>query len=415
MEIQAIVKQGIRTGCSDWKRSRWLLAGIMLGIGFYIGVSSIGLSYTELVRIPFSRIESDLLVQLGTRGTSVISGNKSSIRLPFSNQEIDTKAVHSIGALKGVKDVDTAILLWHQQKKNFITISGLDPGTTGRGPAMVLQWIKEGRSLHNSGEAVVESHYARFHKIRPGDTVHLGTQSFKIVGISKIKEGAALAAANFYIGISDARNLAGLHNASVNLLSLRLHPGTDEELLKQQIQTVLPGALVSSTDSIGEMMQGFARISAAGAHLLSSIALVFSLLFACWLIIGRQEELQWQVGLLQTMGWQRKDILLRSGAELFTISAIGAAGGLLLGSLTILLIGNMEISLTLPWNLAPTPEGMHRTMGENTLQIPLPVIFQPLLYATAFTAACLTAVCSGVWITVRITGRGIRKTLFEQK
>jgi putative ABC transport system permease protein len=414
METCSLIRQGVKAGCSDWKRSKWLVAGIMLGIAFYIAISSIGASYTELVRLPFSRIESDLLIQLGTKGKSQTTVNNNSIKLPFSNQAINSKTVQAITALDGIKKLDPAILLWHQEKKNFITITGVNPVAATSGPAKVLQWISKGRSLQNSGEAVVESHYARFNKIKPGDSISFAEHEFEVVGISKIKEGASLAAANFYIAIDDARMLAGLEEDAVNLLSASLQSGTDKDLIKKEITDLLPGSIVSSTDSIGEMMQGFARISAAAAHLLSIIALIFTMLFACWLIIGRQEEQRWQVGLMQTMGWQKKDILLRSSSEIFTISAIAAIGGIILGYLFTIGIGSMEVSLTLPWNLAPNPEGMHQVKGNNSIQVPLPVIFQPFVFISAFAATCFTTVTTGVWSGSRLCRLSIRKTLLGQ-
>ncbi len=205
-----------------------------------------------------------------------------------------------------------------------------------------------------------------------------------------------------------------MDEGAVNLLSASLQSGTDKDLIKKEIIALLPGSLVSSTDSIGEMMQGFARISAAAAHLLSIIALIFTMLFACWLIIGRQEEQRWQVGLMQTMGWQKKDILLRTASEIFTISTIAAIGGIGLGYLFTIGIGSMEVSLTLPWNLAPNPEGMHQGKGNNSIQVPLPIIIQPFVFISAFIATCFTTVSTGLWSNSRLYKQGIRKTLLGQ-
>jgi ABC-type lipoprotein release transport system permease subunit len=414
METCSLIRQGIKAGYCDWKRSKMLIVGVMLGIAFYISISSIGASYTELVRLPFSRIESDLLIQLGTKGRSQAIERGNSIKLPFSNQAIDNTAVQAIAALAGIQKLTPAILLWHQEKKNFITITGVNPTATENGPAKVLQWISKGRTIQKSGETVVESHYARFNKLKPGNTVLFGEREFRIVGITKIIEGASLAAANFYIAIDDARILADMDEGSVNLLSASLQPGTDKELIKKEINDLLPGSIVSSSDSIGEMMQGFAKISTASTQLLSTISLIFTILFACWLIMGKQEEQRWQVGLMQTLGWQKKDILLRSAAEIFTISVIAAIGGISVGYLLSIGIGSMEVSLTLPWNLAPNPEGMHQVSGKNSIQVPLPVIIQPFVFVSAFAVTCFTTVSTGVWANSRLCKEGIRNTLFEQ-
>ncbi|RUM45380.1 MAG: hypothetical protein DSY80_03420 [Desulfocapsa sp.] len=413
MDSYALIRQGIQSGCHDWKRSGWLIAGITLGIGFYIIISSIGASYTELVRLPFSKIETDLLIQRGIQGSSQAKAEKSSIRLPFSNQAISERTAQKVRNLRGIRQLDSAILLWYQEKKKFITITGVDPAATESGPAKVLQWISKGRSIQNSGETVVESHYARFNKLHPGDTVFFDKHQFRVVGISSIKEGASLAAANFYININDARALAGMEAESVNLLAAKLLPGTDAQQLQDKISSLLPGAIISSTDSIGEMMQGFAKISGAAADLLSIVALVFTIFFAGWLIIGRQEDQRWQVGLMQTLGWQKRDILLKTAAEIFTISAIAALAGMMLGYLLTLAIGSMEVSLTLPWNLASHPEGMQMVKGSNSMQVPLPVIIQPFVFVSSFLVVCCSCICTAVLINSRLCKRGIRDTLFN--
>lgn len=414
MEITSLIRHGGQSALRDWKRSGWLIAGVMLGIAFYIAVSTIGASYTELVKLPFSRIESDLIIQLGTKGRSQINGHSGSIKLPFSNQAINRSTIDSIRSLAEIKTVGSSILLWHQERKNFITIAGIDPADTTSGPAKVMQWISGGRVLQATGETVVESHYAKFNKLKIGDIVHFKNRSFTIVGKTKIKEGASLAAANFYISADDARKLGGMEDGSANLLSATLVKGENKERVKEKIGKRLPGSIVSSPDSIGEMMQGFARISSTSSKLLSGLALAFTVLLGCWLIAGRQQEQRWQIGLMQTLGWEKKDIIVTYGAQALILTITGAIVGILLGLLIIFWVGSLEVSLTLPWNLVSAPEGMHNGYGNRTMQVPLPIVMQPLLFFSGIAITCLTAMVTGIWSAARLAGKGVRHTLFEQ-
>ena len=414
MDITSLIRHGGQSALRDWKRSSWLIAGVMLGIAFYIAVSTIGVSYTELVKVPFSRIESDLIIQLGTRGRSQTSEKSGFIKLPFSNQAIGRSTIDTIRSLDEIQKLGTAILLWNQERKNFITIAGIDPEDTTSGPAKVMQWISGGRALQATGETVVESHHAKFNKLKIGDIVHFKDRAFTIIGKTKIKEGASLAAANFYISIDDARKLGEMEDGSANLLSATLVKGVDKEIAKEKIGKILPGSIVSSTDSIGEMMQGFARISSTSSKLLSSIALAFTVLLGCWLIAGRQQEQRWQIGLMQTLGWEKKDIILAYGAQTLVLTATGAVVGIILGLLIIFWMGNLEASLTLPWNLAPAPEGMHYAESSRTMQVPLPIVLQPLLFFYGIAITCLTALVTGIWSAARLADKGVRQTLFEQ-
>jgi putative ABC transport system permease protein len=414
MEITSLIGHGSKAAFRDWKRSGWLIVGIILGIAFYIAVLTIGASYTELVKLPFSRIESDLIIQLGTRAKSQISGKSGPIKLPFSNQEIDGTTIDAIKSLAEIKKLNTAILLWYQDRKTFITISGVDSSEIASGPAKVMQWISGGRALETTGEAVVESHYARFNKLKIGKIIHLNKHEFTIVGKTKIKEGASLAAANYYISADDARKLGEMESGSANLLSVTLVKGASKEIAKEKIGRLLPGAIVSSTDSISEMMQGFARISSTSSKFLSGIALVFTVLLGCWLIAGRQQEQHWQIGLMQTLGWKKKDIVLTYGAQALALTATGALFGILLGLLIVFWMGTLEVSLTLPWNLASAPEGMHHAASNRTMQVPLPIILQPQLFFYGVAITCLAATVTGVWSAARFADKGVRRTLFEQ-
>ena len=414
MDSISLIRHGGQSALRDWKRSGWLMAGVMLGIAFYIAVLTIGASYTELVKLPFSRIESDLIIQLGTKGRSQTSLKNDSIKLPFSNQVMEKSSIDSIRSLAEIKKLNTAILLWYQERKNFITISGIDLADTTSGPAKVMQWISGGRALQAAGETVVESHYAKFHKLKIGNIVHFNNRSFTIIGKTKIKEGSSLAAANFYISTDDARELGGMKDGSANLLSATLIKGAKKEIIKEKIGKILPGAIVSSTDSIGEMMQGFARISSTSAKLLSSIALAFTVLLGCWLIAGRQQEQRWQIGLMQTLGWEKKDIIVTYGAQALVLTVTGAIVGVLLGLVIIYWMGTLEVSLTLPWNLASAPEGMHHAGSNRIMQVPLPIVLQPQLFFYGISTTCLAATVTGIWSAARITNKGVRHTLFEQ-
>ncbi len=415
MEITSLARYGIKSARRDWKRSGWLVLGVMLGLAFFVAISSLGASYSALVRLPFERIESDLIIQLGARGKSQANRQEGgAIRLPFSNQPIDKNHIQDIASLTGVKSLNPAVLLWHQEKRNFVTLAGIDPGMTSSGPAKAMEWIKKGRGLKASGETVVESHHAKFHKLVLGDIVQFQDHDFRIVGIATIKEGASLAAANFYISLNDAQLLATMEEGSANLLSIGLKRGVQTEVVQEKISALLPGAIVSSTDSIGHMMRGFAGISSTATKLLATTALGFTILLACWLIVGRLQEQRWQVGLMQTLGWQKKDIILTCGAQSLILTLAGGLAGIGLGLLIVQAMGSFEVALTLPWNLAPTPEGMQHGQAARTMEVGLPIVLQPAIFFVGLAATCLAAVITSLFIVARQTAMETRQTLFEQ-
>jgi ABC-type lipoprotein release transport system permease subunit len=162
------------------------------------------------------------------------------------------------------------------------------------------------------------------------------------------------------------------------------------------------------------MMRGFAGISSTATKLLAGTALGFTILLTCWLIVGRLQEQHWQVGLMQTLGWQKKDIILTCGAQALTLTLAGGLAGIGLGLLIVQVFGSFEIALTLPWNLAPTPEGMQHGQAARTMQVPLPIVLQPVIFFFGLAVTCLAAVITSLIIIARQATMGVRQTLFEQ-
>ncbi len=411
MEIISLAEHGARTAWHDRKRAGWLFLGIMLGQAFFVLISSLGAGYSELVRLPFARLKSDLLVQRPLQGKEQRADRIRAIRLPYSNQPISGDRIRAISGLAGVHRVSPAILLWFQEKKRFVTLAGIDPDRTAAGPGRVMTWITRGRPLQARGEIVVESHHARFNGLHVGDTVHFRDRWFTIVGVATIQEGGSLAGANFYLRMDEAGEMAGLAPHAANLLAISLAEGVDTETIREAITSLLPGALVTSTDTLGHMMRGFAGISNTASLLLSWTALGFTLLFSCWLVAGRLQEQRPRIGLMRTVGWRRRDILLRCGAETLAITLPACLAGIALGYLVARAIALSGVSLALPWNLAPVPTGVRHGAALQTMLVPLPVVLQPVRLILASAILCLAAAGTSLLMAARFAGQSIRQTL----
>jgi len=414
MEIISLAGYGIRSALGDRRRSGWLLAGILLGLAFFVIISTLGNGYRELVELPFSRLKSDLLVQLGTQGSSREKKSPGGFRLPFSNQPITAQQSGGVARIPGVVRMTPSILLWYQERKKFITLAGIDPQQRENGPAAAMGWITAGRAPKTRGEAVAESHYARFNRLRLGQKLQLGKYSLTIVGITTIREGASLAAANLYILLDEAREMAAMAPGAANLLALELAGGVEKKSVQGEIRAVLPTAIISSADSIGDMMRGFAGISDTATRLLTATGMGFTLLLVCWLIAGRLQEQRRQLGLMRCMGWRKGEILLSCTVEALVISLIGGLGGICLGLLVVRLCGALEVSLPLPWNLAPTPKGMQHHSAGSTMLLPLPLHPQAAAILRALALTCLAAVLTASVTAARLVNRGVRHTLFDQ-
>ncbi|MBC8318506.1 MAG: ABC transporter permease [Desulfobulbaceae bacterium] len=407
MQIVNLAAYGCKAVIADRKRSLWVVLGLALGVGLYVAISVMAAGYAKLVALPFSQLNTDLIIQRAVKGgQGVQSSRQASIRLPFSNQAISGAEIKAVQGLDSIENVSLAMILWNQAKNDFSVIAGVELDASG-GPATVMSWIDKGKKIEKSGEVVVESHYAKFHKIRVGSQVDFGEHHFSVVGISKIKQGASVAAANYYITLDDARALAKMDGSSANMLFAKLKKGVEPEDVQQKLPGIIPGVFASTADNIGSMLKGFAKISNTVSWLLGTATLGFAVLLSSWLIAGSLHERSWQIGLMKTVGWQKKDILATVAAETVMLGFVGGICGLGLGYMAAVGLSYQEVSLTLPWNLSVQPgTAGHNGSGQT---VALPVVMQFQTGLTALVIATFSAILTGIVVAGKLADGKVKK------
>ncbi len=410
MRISDIAFYSCRTAIAERRRFVWVVIGLALGIGLYVAIGVLAAGYAKLVALPFGELNTDLIVQRAVKGGQEKNvPGRSGIRLPFSNQPVSAAEIEALRELAGVESVSPAIMLWHQAGKDFSIIAGVNPDSPG-GPAAVMSWIDKGRKIEKPGEVVVESHYAKFHRIGIDDPVFFEGRRFDVVGIAKIKKGASVAAANYYMGIADAGTLAGMDAGGANMLFARLKKGVAPEDMRPKLDETVPGAIVSTADNIGGMLKGFANIGDAMSKLICAVVLGFAILLSSWLIAGSLEERSWQIGLMRTVGWQRKDILAAAAGETILLGLAGGILGLGLGYLAAVGLSFHEVGLALPWNLSGGP-GAAAQNGAAGQAVSFPVTVQFGTTIAALGAAAFSATLTGIAVAGKLCRLEAKKVL----
>ncbi len=400
MQISSLAVHGCKNVLAERRRLFWVIVGLALGVGLYVAISIMAAGYIRLIALPFSQLNSDLIVQRAVQGREEKQGGaEAGIRLPFSNQPISGAEADALARLTGVEQVSRAIMLWYQENREFSIIAGVDPEDAG-GPARVMSWIDQGRKIEKNDEVVVESHYAKFHQIKVGSQVTLGRRPFTVVGISKIKQGASVAAANYYMSLPDTRALAGMEADSANMLFAGLKTGVDAEQVLNTLVTAVPGAYGTTVDTIGNMLKGFARISATVSRLLGVVTLGFAVLVASWLVAGALHERGWQIGLLRSVGWRKKEILFSVAAETLLLGLIGGLCGLGLGYMAAVGLSQQGASVTLPWSLTVQPGTVDHNTGSGQ-SVALAVRLDHAVWITALAVAALSTTVSGTVVAWR--------------
>jgi len=167
--------------------------------------STIMAAYSAAIYLPFENVGSDLIIE---KSANTSADRLSDVRVPFGKGIFDESEVERIAGLDHVADISRTLVVWDFGRKGFVSIEGVEPdGFLG---ARLGSWVTEGRFIVGSdnGEVVLEGHFARFHHLKPGDSMTIGGRTFTVVGVLRVREGSQVSSSNIYMGLSDARTLA---------------------------------------------------------------------------------------------------------------------------------------------------------------------------------------------------------------
>jgi putative ABC transport system permease protein len=320
--------------------------------------------------------------------------------------------VQRIAGIKGIKAVSGSLLLWNQSRTGFVIVQGIDTEDTTLGAAKVQEWLLKGRKLKGgANEVLLEEHFARFNRKHLGESIELGGRQFSIVGIVQQKEGSNVSSANAYIPIDDARALGGVEQDSSNMLFAKLQPGTDPDIVRKRVARVLPGAIVSSADNIGEMMKGFSAISGSFSTTMGILSLLFAAIVTYRILLGSVNERAAEIGIMKAVGWKRIDVTVNLMAETFFVGLLGALAGVALGYAGAWGLGSMKITLATPWNLNPVPAGVSHTAAMNLHSVAIPVTFSLETVVVALVVSVLISGLTGVMVARNLAARKVMEAL----
>jgi putative ABC transport system permease protein len=266
---------------------------------------------------------------------------------------------------------------------------GVDAAQSSVGAGKVRKWVNAGRFPERSDEIAIEKHFAKFHKLVPGDTVMIGAKPFTVVGLIEIKEGAQVTAANVYMPLDSARSLLGEKNEALNVIYLRLQNPSMLTSIRSLLANRIKGASISSTDSFLEIMGGVSKVSETFALIASAVGLVGAVLLIMKTMLSNIVERTPEIGILKAVGWTQQDVRRQLSIEAFIQAFAGGILGLLAGYAISILLGFLSITIPIPWELNPVP-AMARQAQAASQVVRLPVTVSLSLAATAMGLSVAT-------------------------
>ena len=384
-------------------RSLALAGGVTLCIALYVALNTLADGYARLVRQPLEDLSADVAIQFP--GAPKAAGTGGRITTPPANTVLSADEVVLASALPHLAEANPALILWDRSPKGFTVIMGIEADARGgkhTGPSVVQEWVARGRPLQGDGDLLLEEHFAKLNRLKVGDRFDIGGKQLPITGLVKIKEGGSLIPANAFVTLNQARSISDLPQGSANVLFARLKKGADVNALRGELTSRLPGAIVTASDSIGDMMRGFGVVSGQFAAIVGALALAFAAMACHRLISGAVQERCSEFGVMKAIGWQHKDISGVLTVESASIGLFSGAAGILLGYLIAVLAGDLMLTSQAPLLLSPLPSGV-RPVASESVAVHLPVALSWITGITALIVSCAVAGGAGWLVSRRIS------------
>jgi putative ABC transport system permease protein len=302
---------------------------------------------------------------------------------PQNYRPISQSKVAAVAALKDVKAAIGGLVLTDNGikiPKNFggqggsappaptsFNVDGVDTGNLSLGPLSAGK-ITSGRSLTSadatSNVAVVDSGYAKTHKLKAGKKVSIAGHSFTVIGIVSQPQGGA--PPDVYIPLARAQALGSNPvtgkslKSYVNAIYVTAASSADIATVQAEIKKLLPGDTVTTASSLANEVTGSVTNAAKLANdlgkWLSVLVLIAAFAIASLLTIAAVARRVREFGTLKALGWRSTRIIAQVLGESLAIGIVGGAAGVGLGFAGAAIITSVAPNLTAGLS---TPTGQH--------------------------------------------------------
>lgn len=300
------------------------------------------------------------------------------------------------------------------------TVLGVDPAATAIGPLASAE-VTDGRALDAADAgtlvALVDSTYATTKEIAVGDTIDVAGSALEVIGIVASTSDAADTAANVYLPLDTAQELAGVGDV-VSTVSVQADSAASIDTVQSALSDALPDATVTSQSELASTVSG--SLSSATSLItnlgtwLSIIVVVVAVLLSVLLTLSGVSRRTREFGTLKAIGWSDGRVVRQVAGESMVQGLIGGAAGLVLGIAGIVVINlvrpTVAAAAASPGSGGPTggPAGGGGAMFATTpaadivLQAPL----TPVVLVVAVGLAVLGGLVAGAfggWRAARLS------------
>ncbi|MDQ2084731.1 ABC transporter permease [Xanthobacteraceae bacterium Astr-EGSB] len=364
----------------DYRRGRSLVTVLSIAVSVLSAVllTAVAASYARAVRAPVETVGADMVVQL----TGDIPPELKGIVFPHPNALLPANAIAAIAQLPGVISVTRGVYMWELASDHYAAILGLADGEAGLGsfPARLI----DGRPLRTDDRAVIlDSDFAAKSAFKVGGEIDVAGTTFPVAGIVDAARGGKVARADVYMPLAAAQRLAAaapmvqalypFRDSDANLLLVKVDRQHLEEVVDKTVALLGKKGIVSSELSMRDALSGVLFLSQRMGLIVALVIGVFAAAFVLRATASAVAERRRELAVLQAIGWPwrcvRRQVLLENG--LLALAGVGA--GLVMAAILVGLLGEVSVSVELPWDLSSTPHFIPEATLDRTQTITVPI------------------------------------------
>ena len=323
-------------------RSALSIIGIAIGIATIVALGLITAGMQDSVQTTFNEGGAEITVSNST----TVGGNSGMIQ---------TSTIDDLKNMSGV--IDAAGELSYSESPNMPSRGG---GPDNGGSPMVndVIGIKSDKlslggitningSAFKDGtcEAVVGSQYAMMNNLSVGDEISVSNTDFKIVGT--YETGSIFIDGAIYVPLDKLQELTGTDEVSSVLV--KTGEGVNDSLISDEIEEKYDDLSTLTSEEMSSMMNDVTGILDTASLAVSGLAIIVGAIGIVNTMVMTVYERTKEIGVLKSIGWKPKRILLMIMGEtlvLTTLSGIiGSVFGILISEIGVLLIGSDNFSL----------------------------------------------------------------------
>ena len=323
-------------------RSALSIIGIAIGIATIVALGLITAGMQDSVQTTFNEGGAEITVS----NTTTVGGNSGMIQ---------HSTMEKLNNVSGV--IDVAGELSYSESPNMPSQGGGPDNGGSKMRSDVIGIPSDKLSLagitningsvfkNGACEAVVGSQYAMMNNLSIGDKISISNTDFKIVGI--YETGSIFIDGVIYVPLDKLQDLTDTHEVS----SVLVKTGEDanDSKISDEIEEQYNDLSTLTSEEMSSMMDNVTGILDTASLAVSGLAIIVGAIGIVNTMVMTVYERTKEIGVLKSIGWKPKRILLMIMGEtlvLTTLSGIiGSVFGILISEIGVLLIGSDNFSL----------------------------------------------------------------------